>query len=87
MTPTHAGGATSWRDKIEAPGAINVMALQVIAKAVEDHAGLIWGDYPDIGEHDWQRIIARARELARPPAPAQRDRALTLLTGHPQDHA
>lgn len=82
VTPTHAGDSQSWMDTIQIPGATNVLALQVIAKAVDQHGHLMWGDYPDISQDDWQRIITRARELARPPAAAHHDRAHKLLAAH-----
>lgn len=37
-------------------GAVRVVARHVIASAVENQYGEMWEMYPDIGEHDWDRV-------------------------------
>lgn len=44
--------------------AITGMAEHLIASLVEDHAGTQWESFPDIGEDDWMRVVARAEQLA-----------------------
>lgn len=71
--------SASWTESIELPAAVNVLALTVIAAAVEAHGESIRERYPDIGDPEWVRIIARAVELSRPPAPAHTERYYKLL--------
>lgn len=44
--------------------AIEIVARQALAEAVED---LAWEDYPEIGEHDWERVLDAAADLAQYP--------------------
>lgn len=44
--------------------AVDVVARDLIAKVVREYGGDQWDSYPEIGEHDWERIDKRALELA-----------------------
>lgn len=48
--------------------AIDVLARRLIADLVANDANDRWESYPDIGEQDWKRIVARAHALAETPA-------------------
>lgn len=50
-----------------ADDAIDVVARRLIADLVANEVGSRWDSYPDVGEHDWERIVARARMLAEHP--------------------
>ena len=45
------------------------MAIETVAYRVIDHALEMalemddWGNFPDIGERDWEAVVAQAREL------------------------
>ena len=41
--------------------AVNVVARWIIADRLRD---VEWGDYPEIGEYDWERVIDRMDEIA-----------------------
>lgn len=45
--------------------AIDVIAWHVLGQAViRGAADSEWEDYPDIGEHDWEKIAAKVDHLA-----------------------
>lgn len=48
----------------EVEAAIDTVARQVIARLVDWHIGDEWEHFPDIGEHDWQRVQTRCLALA-----------------------
>jgi hypothetical protein len=54
--------------------AIDTVAAQLLANAVKE---LQWEDMPDIGQHDWEAVVDRARFLA--PSPVRFDEAITML--------
>jgi hypothetical protein len=43
--------------------AVRAVARRVLAEQIERHLP-DWEDYPDIGEHDWARVVARVRWVA-----------------------
>lgn len=57
-------------------GAIETVARQIIAHAADEPE---WGDYPEIGEHDWRRICDRVAEIAAFPPADDFDTAYALL--------
>ncbi len=63
--------------------AIDVVARRLIWNLVASEADSRWDSYPDIGEQDWERIVARACELAE--HPASYDSAYDLLARRAQD--
>lgn len=54
-------------DRDELAMAIHVVAAAVLRTGLER---VEWDDYPDIGEHDWARVVEHADYLARTQAPA-----------------
>jgi hypothetical protein len=52
------------------------VALDIVHQGVQRIA---WDDYPDIGEHDFTRILAVAEDYAGPPLPAALDEALNYF--------
>lgn len=57
-------------DEENLPGlrsAIDVVA-RMIAWRISDPERADWEDYPDIGEHDWERVIARVHDLVGAPS-------------------
>jgi hypothetical protein len=47
--------------------AIDTVARRVLAQTVEcalNRKDVDWGDYPEIGEDDWEKVCNRVRELA-----------------------
>lgn len=69
--------------------AIDVIAKQAIKAATDDSPGyaVSWENYPEIGEEDWVRVVARVDELTALMAPEQAEfeAAYTYLTGRAQD--
>ena len=53
-----------------------VVARQVLQFGLDQ---VEWEDFPDIGEHDWERVMARAKDLAEAPERDEFDRAYALL--------
>lgn len=45
-----------------------LVARHIVSTAVQDSLGSLirWEDFPDIGEHDWLAVNARACELVAP---------------------
>jgi hypothetical protein len=43
--------------------AIRIVARRVVAAAL-DGTPAEWGNYPDIGEDDWDAVVAQARRIA-----------------------
>jgi hypothetical protein len=43
--------------------ALERLAQQVVYNAVQD---VEWESYPEIGEHDWERVCERLGRMARP---------------------
>lgn len=56
--------------------ALDTIAREAIARAVEN---ISWEDWPDVGEHDWTAIVARAESLVPRQRPAQVQAAEALL--------
>lgn len=56
--------------------ALHIVSTEVIARGVEK---IDWEDFPDIGENDWTRILARAEILAPPQTADMLSWALELL--------
>lgn len=47
--------------------AVDTVARRVLAYAVGralEFPLVEWGDYPELGEHDWDAVVARVRHLA-----------------------
>jgi hypothetical protein len=44
--------------------AIKVVAREIVSKVSPD-----WEDYPEIGEHDWERIVAEVKKLTKATEP------------------
>jgi hypothetical protein len=61
--------------------ALQVVAMQVVADAVESYVDGAWERYPEIGEADWVDVVGRARWLAvsQTPGEATVSRALQTL--------
>lgn len=59
--------------------AVDVVARHLVAELVATHAGDAWEMYPDIGEHDWTRVVGRAKELAVHPDPGHYQDAYAVL--------
>ena len=49
--------------------AVDFVAASLLSSLLEMHGGESWGDYPEIGEDDWQDVVARAKEIADDPGP------------------
>ena len=62
-------------DDVAVRGAIEVVARHILARAAEE---VEWGDYPEIGETDWRRVICLMDEIANE-SPAEYDDAYLLL--------
>lgn len=45
--------------------AIDIVAKHAIAYAAEDFTENGWESYPEIGEDDWLRVVARITQLGR----------------------
>lgn len=61
--------------------AIQVIAQEVLARAAET-TGEWWEDYPEIGEHDWERVLAAVASRAVPhPVNSTFDLAYKFLEG------
>lgn len=77
------------RTEFEVRDAIDVVARWALADLVA-RADNLWSDYyPDIGEHDWERVDARMRDLAERPDQEVYDKAYALLAArceHDGDH-
>lgn len=57
--------------RTETEQAIDVIARRVVHLLLTAPVGgsediALWEDYPEIGEHDWDRVIDRAKVLAPP---------------------
>lgn len=48
-----------WKDE----RAIEAVAAHVIATSVQRDLGERWEDYPEIGEHDWERVAEQVEEM------------------------
>lgn len=57
--------------------ALDIVARRVIADATD---GIKWEDYPDIGEHDWDRVTERVVDLAPDPGGERFEKAYALLS-------
>lgn len=57
--------------------AVAIMARVVLASGIRYSD---WESYPEIGEHDWERVIDRAVELAHGPSAEKFKEAYDLLT-------
>lgn len=61
--------------------AIEIVAQHAIAAAVS--SGTVdWEDYPELGEHDWERVLTRMEMNADYPDPDEFDAAYKLLFDH-----
>ena len=64
--------------------AVNVVARRAIAAAAEPSFAreIEWGNYPEIGEYDWELVCERVNELRRSLDPPQSsyEAAYALLT-------
>ncbi len=58
--------------------AIEIIAKAALADAAEWMAGQ-WERYPEIGEHDWTRVVDALDRLAPYPAPEEFAEAYELL--------
>jgi len=58
------GGARANAQSPEVAAAIDTVAQAVLYDAAQK---VEWGDYPEIGENDWQDVIDRLDELAPHP--------------------
>ena len=71
---------------LKADRAITTVAEHVIHAATMDGGGPPeWENYPEIGENDWDLILARVDRMSEPPDPGKFDAAYALLTGR-ADH-
>lgn len=59
--------------------AVAVMAEQLVADLIAQWAADMWGSYPEIGESDWERVVARARTLVCCPSAQARRLAMQIL--------
>jgi hypothetical protein len=50
---------------MRADHAIRIVAKGILENLAEDVADG-WGLYPEIGEHDWERVVAEVERLAPP---------------------
>lgn len=57
--------------------AIQVIAVQVVARAIDGYCD--WGDYPDVGEGDWDAIERAVNAMVPARAIADFDAAYALL--------
>jgi hypothetical protein len=72
-------------EQARADAAIAVVAKRVIAtdlRASIDRGSIDWGDYDEVGESDWDAIVARVHYVADQidPTNEQYDEAYALLT-------
>lgn len=65
--------------------AIDLVALDVIAGGACDRVAEGWENYPDLGEHDWQRVAEAVERLAPDPDPTLLDEAYALLEGRAEE--
>jgi hypothetical protein len=70
-------------DQIGVQAAIDTIARAIIASAAED-AGE-WEDWPEVGEHDWNRVLEAVKRLAPWPDDAERSAAYQLLESMSDD--
>lgn len=47
-----------------ADAAVEVLAQRIAEDAVDHYAEEAWEIYPEVGEYDWTRAVARAKEIA-----------------------
>lgn len=69
MSKTDPSTVTTW--------AIETVARGVLANAVE--TPVEWENYPEIGEGDWERVLAEVRQLAAHPSATDYDSAYQHL--------
>lgn len=62
--------------------ALTVLARDLLAALLDDHGAGKWEDYPDLGEHDWDRVLGRAYTLAARPERQDFTTAYQLLAAH-----
>lgn len=43
--------------------AVDIMAADLLRALLENHGGDSWGDYPDIGEGDWESVLEHAKAI------------------------
>lgn len=67
--------------------AIEIIARHAVARSVESLAEEGWDFYPEIGEHDWERIVAKAQELRPWPEAAEFKEAYKLLEARAETDA
>lgn len=63
----------------EVQAAINVIARDALHRATEDAPIAEWDDYPEIGEGDWDDVIAEISRITPAPDKAEFDAAYALL--------
>lgn len=66
--------------------AIDIIALHALAnrtESIEDS----WENYPEIGEGDWEAVVARADELRTYPSDDEYQEAYALLTARAEGDA
>ena len=57
--------------------AIETVARAVLAESIDDLDA--WDSWPEVGEHDWERIVNKVEELAPEVEPKRLDEAMALL--------
>ena len=65
--------------------AIRIIALHVITTGAEGACEDGWGNYPELGEGDWESVVQTVKEIARWPEAAEYRAAYAVLEARAND--